>query len=132
MSQTINKTSEGQLFFDMPTSSPCSSCGLCCTHFRVSFPMGEIADQGSTINVPIHMVEKLNDFRAVMKGTTQKNGRCIALQGECGKEGVSCKIYANRPSVCREFFVWNEQGKVNPTCNQLRLANGLPLIKDLG
>lgn len=128
--QKIHHTDSGQQFIDMPPISPCSSCGLCCSHFRVSFPVGEIDQQGSNINVPITFAVKLNDFRAVMKGTEQ-GGRCVALEGECGKEGVKCSIYANRPSVCREFPVWDEQGKVNPKCNELREKHSLTKIDNL-
>ena len=131
MSHLISTTDNGQVFFDMPKESPCSNCGACCTHYRVSFPMGEIEGQGSNINVPADYVLKLNDFRAVMKGTDQSDKRCIALKGVCGQAGVQCSIYQNRPSVCREYAVWDEQGKANPRCNELRAKIGLTLIEDL-
>jgi uncharacterized protein len=106
--------------------NPCVSCGLCCSNFRVSFYHGEI--EGMPMGfVPVNMVEKLTESRACMKGTSQKNPRCIALKGTLG-EHVSCSIYVHRPTPCREFNVWEDDGTVNERCLSLRKAAGLPLI----
>ena len=106
--------------------NPCISCGLCCSNFRVSFYHGEV--EGMPFGfVPADLVEKLNESRACMKGTSQKNPRCIALNGTLGEQ-VACTIYAQRPTPCREFEVWEEDGAVNERCHALRKAAGLPLI----
>lgn len=127
--QKLIKTEDNLEFYDMTDDSPCSKCGLCCKHFRVSFPIGEIDGHGSNINVPISHVVKLNDFRAVMKGTDTVEKKCIAFKEENGY--TSCAIYQNRPSGCREFPVWEKDGSVNPKCNELRKKAGLSLIQSL-
>lgn len=102
----------------------CMTCGMCCSYFRVSFYHGEL-DEMPMGCVPTPMTEKLNDTRACMKGTSQKNPRCIALSGEIGKR-VACTIYENRPSPCREFNIYLEDGQPNPDCQRLRATIGLP------
>jgi uncharacterized protein len=121
---------DGRSFFDMPNDpkeNPCSDCGLCCSHFRIGFYAGEV-EGGLGGFVPSEKVIKFNDVRAVMKGT-ENGGRCIALTGEIGKN-VGCSIYHNRPTPCREFPVWEENGRANAKCNELRQKHGLPTILD--
>jgi len=60
-----------------------------------------------------------------MKGTEKGHGRCVALRGELGKPGIRCDIYPNRPSACREFDAWLEDGTPNPDCQRLRAGVGL-------
>ena len=107
--------------------NPCLVCGLCCSNFRVSFYHGEV--EGMPFGwVPADMVEKLNESRACMKGTSQKQPRCVALSGTLGEQ-VACTIYEQRPTPCREFAVWEEDGSVNERCQQLRKAYGLALVQ---
>lgn len=107
--------------------NPCLACGLCCSNFRVSFYHGEV--EGMPFGwVPANMVEKLNESRACMKGTSQKQPRCVALSGTLGEQ-VACTIYEQRPTPCREFAVWEEDGSVNERCQQLRKAYGLALVQ---
>jgi len=54
-----------------------------------------------------------------MKGTEQKPVHCIALEGEVGKQ-VSCGIYGQRSSTCREFEAGSED------CNRARSMHGMP------
>ncbi|EHC89724.1 Ferredoxin [Salmonella enterica subsp. enterica serovar Senftenberg str. A4-543] len=54
-----------------------------------------------------------------MAGTNQKQPHCKALIGTPG-ENVSCAIYENRPSTCREFSISGEGGEVNEACNRAR------------
>jgi Fe-S-cluster containining protein len=107
----------------MTSVSPCLSCGACCAFYRASFYWAE-ADEAVGGKVPVGMTEKLNEFFRVMKGTNQKNPRCIALEGEIGK-CASCSIYELRSSVCREFEVSWENGKRNERCDKARIAWGL-------
>jgi Fe-S-cluster containining protein len=65
-------------------------------------------------------------LRGCMKGTEQGGQRCVALRGELGQPGIHCSIYEHRPSPCREFPTWMEDGTPNPDCQRLRLAIGLP------
>lgn len=74
--------------------------------------------------MPVELTEKLNDFRRVMKGTSQKSPRCIALLGEIG-QGVRCSIYELRASVCRDFDLSWLNGVHNERCDQARIAWGL-------
>jgi Fe-S-cluster containining protein len=117
---------DGKVFIDMPDGpdNPCLTCGICCSHYRVSFYQGETTDVGGT--VPVALTSKVNDFMACMTGTECGNGRCSALQGEIGVGGIGCAIYTNRPSVCREFPVWMDDGTPNPDCQRLRAGIGLP------
>ncbi|MFC0401276.1 YkgJ family cysteine cluster protein [Paraburkholderia rhizosphaerae] len=106
-------------------ANPCLSCGACCQHFRVSMYMGEMASSpGGT--VPDEMVSRVNPYIVCMKGTEAGHGRCIALRGEVGQPGIHCAIYAHRPSPCREYRVWSEEGSPNPDCQRLRAKIGLP------
>jgi Fe-S-cluster containining protein len=105
-------------------ASPCVSCGACCAYYRASFYWSE-ADDAPGGTVPVGLTEKLNDFRRVMRGTSQKDPRCVALLGTIG-QAVRCSIYEQRSSVCRDFPVSWEQGVHNERCDQARLAWGLP------
>ena len=108
----------------MDEFNPCLDCGICCTHFRISFYWAE-ADDAPGGFVPAEMTEKLNHTLRCMKGSNQVPRRCSALTGEVGR-GVSCSIYENRPTPCREFPVYFEDGTPNPKCDELRATIGLP------
>lgn len=119
-SQTIIDTGDGRLFYDMANEdNPCFGCGVCCSHFRVSFYHGELDTQPGGI-VPAELTVPVTPFRACMKGTEAGQGRCIAL----GTDG-RCTIYQKRPSVCREFPVYMEDGSMNPECLRLRAMYGI-------
>lgn len=105
-------------------ANPCVSCGACCAYYRASFYWGE-ADDAPGGTVPVGLTEKFNDFRRVMRGTSQKDPRCIALVGTIG-QAVRCSIYELRSSVCREFPPSWQQGVHNERCDRSRLAWGLP------
>jgi Fe-S-cluster containining protein len=110
-------------------ANPCLSCGACCQHFRVSMYMGEMASApGGT--VPDELVSRVNAFMVCMKGT-ETGGRCVALRGAVGQAGVHCGIYAMRPTPCREFRVWDDDGEPNPDCQRLRVGIGLPQLAAL-
>ena len=77
--------------------------------------------------MPVELTEKINNNYICMQGTNQLNPRCIALEGTLG-ECVSCKIYDQRPTPCREFPLWLDDGSLNPECNRLRALKGMPPI----
>ena len=77
------------------------------------------------------MASKVNEVIACMQGTEAGNGRCIALVGELGKSGISCRIYPNRPSPCREFANWLADGSPNPDCQRIRAKIGLPPLESV-
>ncbi len=101
----------------------CQSCGACCSTFRVSFYWAETTatSQGC---VPVEMTEQMNLYRSCMKGTSSATPRCAALEGQIGQQ-VRCTIYENRPSVCREYQVFDSSGVINPRCNEARKKHGL-------
>lgn len=113
----------------METSNPCLDCGICCTHFRISFYWAE-GDDAPGGFVPADMTERLTPFMRCMKGSNDIPRRCSALEGEVG-QAVSCSIYPNRPTPCREFPVYLENGDPNPKCNELRAGIGLPPLTPL-
>ena len=118
--EAINKAAN-----DGTAQNPCLSCGACCSHFRVSFYSGEIAGEtGGT--VPPELVTQIGPLRACMKGTEMGGKPCIALRGQVGQTGVHCSIYELRPSPCRDYPLWMEDGTPNPDCQRLRAAIGLP------
>jgi uncharacterized protein len=118
----------------MLPQNPCQTCGACCAHFRVSFYWSEAEPQlGGT--VPPELTQKLDDFRACMRGTDQAQPRCIALSGIIGT-AVNCEIYENRPTPCREFGVDWINGVLSfvpedlERCTQARALWGLPPLLD--
>ena len=101
----------------LPTQDSCLTCGACCTYFRVSFYWAE------GIDMPEDYVEPLTPVYSCMKGTNQKNPRCVALQGTVGEQ-VSCGMYEQRSSSCKEVQIADAQ------CNKARVAhNMLPFIQ---
>ncbi|GDS99982.1 hypothetical protein BvCmsOUP014_00648 [Escherichia coli] len=109
----------------MNNPNPCMTCGACCAFFRVSFYWAEADDAGG--KVPVSLTEQISPFHRCMRGTSQKNPRCVALAGTPG-ENAYCSVYKNRPSTCREFAMSGENGIANEACNRARAKYGLPEI----
>lgn len=107
----------------MSDDNACISCGACCASYRVSFYWGELASAGG--EVPDDLTAKAGHHRSCMLGTAQKQPRCVALVGTVG-EAVSCSIYPNRPTPCREFEANNSAINFNPDCDKARARHGLP------
>ncbi len=101
---------------------PCLTCGACCAKYRVSFHWSETLTDSHF--VPVSATEKLNVHHFVLKGTNQSPARCEQLQGHLGRH-VSCGIYENRPSPCREFSASFENGIHDERCDQARRSIGL-------
>lgn len=118
----------GEVWTDMSNDSdnPCLACGVCCHHFRISFYQGECYSNGGT--VPDDKVIPITPFFVAMRGTEKGNGKCVALSGEIG-HNIGCQIYSSRPSVCRAYHVWDENGEPNPKCQELREKHGIPPLK---
>lgn len=73
--------------------------------------------------MPNDVVEDLSPVYSCMKGTNQKNPRCVMLSGEIGQQ-VSCTMYEQRSSSCKEVQAGDSQ------CLKARSAHGLiPLIE---
>lgn len=105
---------------------PCLSCGACCAHFRVGFHWSE-ADPALGGTVPIELTEPLRRHERVMRGTSQPQPRCIALDAEIGVRS-RCRIHPLRPSVCAAVAASWEFGKASPQCDRARIAHGLPAL----
>jgi Fe-S-cluster containining protein len=116
----------------LPSSlnNPCIACGACCAHFRVSFYWSE-ADVAAGGVTPAHLTTKATAHRADMSGTEKQPARCVALQGEIGKD-VRCEIHPLRPSPCREFQASWVDGVHNERCDRARAAHGLPPLSPPG
>jgi Fe-S-cluster containining protein len=111
----------------MSEANPCLTCGACCAHFRVSFYWGECTSAGGP--VPDELVVQVGPTRVAMLGTESRPSRCTGLKGEVGK-GVSCSLYEQRSSTCREFDASWVDGEANSHCDVARAAYGLaPLAK---
>lgn len=96
----------------------CQRCGACCASFRVSFYWAE----AEVLGIPQHDVEQLTPSMACLAGTNQAAPHCGALEGRVG-EAVNCRIYASRPSPCREVQRGDAQ------CRRARLRHGLPPLE---
>lgn len=103
---------------------PCLSCGACCAHFRVSFHWSE-AEPALGGVVPVELTEALRRHERVMRGTSQPQPRCIALDARIG-EYSRCTIHPVRPSVCAAVPASWEFGEPSAQCDKARLAHGLP------
>jgi Fe-S-cluster containining protein len=101
--------------------NPCLHCGACCAFYQVSFYWDE-AEPALGGKVPQELAEELTDFRRCMKGTNQKQPRCIALEGEIGKT-VRCAIYGRRPITCRKFGILYRSGVLRVSAEELELCN---------
>lgn len=99
---------------------------MCCSSFRVSFYWGEANDAPGGC-VPAELTEQVTPYLRAMKGTHPIPQRCVALQGELGKQ-VGCSIYAQRPTPCRDFAVWEKDGQPNEACTRARAKIGLPPV----
>ena len=98
-------------------ANPCLDCGACCASFRVSFYWSEAEARG----LPAALTEQVNAWFSCMGGTNQARPHCIALEGAVG-EAVSCRVYDQRPSPCREVEAGDGQ------CTKARTRHGLPSI----
>ena len=59
-----------------------------------------------------------------MRGTSQSNPRCVALDADIGRYS-RCTIHDRRPSVCALVPASWEFGQASAQCDKARLAHGL-------
>lgn len=85
----------------------CQQCGACCAYFRVSFYWGE-GDDAPGGTVPAQLTQAISPTLRCMNGTQTKPARCVALQGDIGRQ-VGCTIYAQRSSTCKELMPGDEK-----------------------
>jgi uncharacterized protein len=105
---------------------PCQSCGACCASFRVSFHWSETLAESH--RVPSDLTQPVTPHLLAMKGTDQETPRCQALDGVVGQK-VSCLIYPNRSSTCRNFRPSFEDGYQSAICGEARSKRGLKPLK---
>ncbi|MDR1889381.1 MAG: YkgJ family cysteine cluster protein [Zoogloeaceae bacterium] len=100
--------------------NPCRSCGACCAAFCVDFHPVELAGgvYAWASGVPVNMTVPVTAAMVRMRGTDDFPPRCVALAGEVG-QSVSCRIYASRPSPCREFY------PAHAACDRARWRHGM-------
>ncbi len=80
---------------NMNNPNPCMTCGACCAFFRVSFYWAEADYAGG--NVPASLTEQISPFHRCMRGTNQKNPRCVALTGPPVKTHIALFTKTARP-----------------------------------
>lgn len=107
---------------------PCLSCGACCAAFRVAFHWSE-ADPELGGKVPIELTEALRLHERTMRGTSQTQPRCIALDAEIGRRS-RCTIHPRRPSVCADVPASLVDGQRSAQCDKARLAHGLHALTE--
>jgi len=103
--------------------NPCRTCGACCACYRVSFYWAETEPALGGVTPP-EVAVKLTPHHAVLRGTELAPVRCVALAGEIGAQ-VTCTIYAQRPSPCREVQPSWADGTRNEHCDRARASHGL-------
>ena len=95
----------------------CQHCGACCASFRVSFYWAEAGD-ATPGGVPVALTEAVGPHHRCMRGTHARQPHCAALDGQVGRQ-VACRVYAQRPSPCREVMPGDAQ------CLKARARHGL-------
>lgn len=105
---------------------PCLDCGACCAAFRVAFYWAE-AQPEKPDGVPAELAHVTRPNILAMRGTEGPDIRCIALQGNVGKQ-VHCSIYLQRPSPCRDLKASYENGEHSPQCDSARHKYALPAL----
>ena len=106
-------------------SHPCLSCGACCAAFRVAFHWSE-AEPGHGV-VPPAAVVPWDAHRVALRGTDRREPHCAQLDGAVGG-ATRCRIYAQRPSPCRELRAAWEDGAPSPQCDRARARHGLAAL----
>jgi Fe-S-cluster containining protein len=104
-------------------SNPCLSCGACCACFRASFHWLETTAAPGGVT-PAELTAPVTRHRVAMRGTDQKNPRCIALDGAIG-HSVRCNIYEWRATPGRDFQASWVDGQHNERCDRARAVHGL-------
>lgn len=103
--------------------SVCCSCGACCVTYRITLPRIELASAPDGW-VPVDLTLPYTATTACMREHPEQPGRCIALAGKVG-HAVSCTIYPQRPSACREFAPLSVIGIGDEACDEARRHCGL-------
>jgi len=104
--------------------NPCQSCGACCALYKVVVLTSETDNQPGGI-VPEDLTVPSGKNKRLMKGTETFSKRCAALDGTVGAK-VTCRVYEQRPSSCRNFpGSWEILRGSNPLCDRARAIYGM-------
>jgi Fe-S-cluster containining protein len=109
----------------------CQACGACCCNTQRNRDLGtleyvEVTATDGLFTQSSDVLERLTVRNAEGRLHLRMIGddqRCASLDGDVG-EGVSCEIYALRPSGCREVEAGDDE------CIRARKMHGLPLTSD--
>jgi uncharacterized protein len=85
----------------------CTTCGACCAIDSTIITWAHKPIENSDENLNFLKINNYIDsyIHGYFQMKTSKNcDRCIALEGTLG-EKVSCNVYENRPSVCKNFEI---------------------------
>lgn len=74
----------------------CQTCGACCYH-RIDDKWIEVTEQDS-LSISHDLLQDGDIAKYSMK---MRDNRCVCLSGSLG-QSVSCLIYNNRPTICRQ------------------------------
>lgn len=102
----------------------CTACGVCCA-FALMVPV-TMADSERLSDIVEITFDSEHPDIAVDRvlSRSRENGHCINLQGNLGEE-IGCRIYEDRPSVCREFEAGSDR------CHEYRRIYGIePQLTD--
>ncbi len=99
----------------------CLSCGACCTH------AGDVVVEATDNNVPRHLTRSVRGRMGFGSWEAEEGTRimarrdcnsCAALSLKKGRH--VCRIYEQRPAICRDFPVGGEE------CLKAPAAAGFP------
>jgi uncharacterized protein len=96
----------------------CQTCGACCA---AMLSVGVLPDEKVSAADAWDIIIKSEKGETIVDRFVRRddeNFSCVALEGAVG-ETVSCRIYENRPRVCRSFEAGSDR------CHGLRRAYGL-------
>ena len=101
----------------------CRTCGACCAGtgeapFALPITRAEARQLPRDVLGGDPHIPSLPQHRRSLRAAPDAN-RCAALKGAIG-ESCSCRVYANRPEVCRVFPAGS------PHCLAARAALGVP------
>jgi uncharacterized protein len=109
----------------------CQACGACCLNTQRNRALKtleyvEVTATDALFTQSADVLERLTvrnaDGRLHLR-MIGEDERCASLDGDVG-EGVTCQIYALRPSGCRELEAGDDE------CLRARKMHGLPLTSD--
>ncbi|MCW5961714.1 MAG: YkgJ family cysteine cluster protein [Pyrinomonadaceae bacterium] len=95
----------------------CMSCGACCAAFVYvsTAPGNDLADADCWKIVKNGRKRTITVDRLIRRRRSDKS--CVALEGRLGEQ-VSCRIYNERPQMCRKFEAGSDR------CHAVRRAYG--------